>query len=127
VNDEQKLQTTGASDKAKLTAAIILVCGGVAAYYALGSAHSSWMRWLAVVVGAALAVLVLVPSKYGRDLRQFWTDSRVELRKIVWPTRRETLITTGVVFFFTAVAGVFFWLLDLVLAWAMRHITGQGG
>jgi len=127
VNDEQKLHTTGASDKAKLTAAIILVCGGVAAYYALGSGRSTWMRWLAVVLGVVLAALVLVPSKYGRDMRQFWTDARVELRKIVWPTRRETGMTTLVVFVFTAMAGVFFWLLDLALAWAMRHITGQGG
>ncbi|MGH7069035.1 MAG: preprotein translocase subunit SecE [Acetobacteraceae bacterium] len=126
MNDEQKLETTGASDKAKLYSAIILVFGGVAAYYALGGLPA-WLRWLAVVAGVVLGVLVLIPSKYGRDLRQFWMDSRVELRKIVWPTRRETGMTTLVVFFFTALSGVFFWLVDLALAWAMRHITGQGG
>ncbi len=127
MNDEQKLQTTGASDKAKLAVAIVLVCAGVAAYYVLGSGQAAWLRWLAVVAGVALAAAALAPSKYGSDLRQFWTDARVELRKIVWPTRRETGMTTFVVFVFTAAAGVFFWLLDLVLTWAMRHITGQGG
>jgi preprotein translocase subunit SecE len=127
VNDEHKIQTTGASDQVKLGAAIILVIAGVAAYYALGNSQSTWMRWLAVGAGVALAAAVLVPSKYGRDLRQFWTDARVELRKVVWPNRRETGLTTLVVFGFVVIAGVFFWLVDLVLAWATRHLTGQGG
>ncbi len=111
----------------KLGAAIVLVIAGVGAYYALGASQATWMRWLAVVLGVVLAVAVLVPSQYGRDLKQFWNDARVELRKVIWPTRRETGMTTLVVFVFTASAGVFFWLVDLGLAWAMRHLTGQGG
>ncbi len=125
MNDEQKLRSAGTADKAKLVAAIILVVGGVAAYYALGE-QATWMRWLAVAAGVVLAVAVIVPSTYGRDLHQFALDSRVELRKVVWSTRRETLMTTAVVFGFVVIAGVFFWLVDLVLAWATRHLTGQG-
>jgi preprotein translocase subunit SecE len=53
--------------------------------------------------------------------------SRVELRKIVWPNRQETLMTTLVVFLFVTLAGFFFWAVDLVLAWATRALTGQGG
>ena len=53
-------------------------------------------------------------------------DSRVELRKIVWPNRNETGMTTLVVFVFVIVAGLFFWTLDLVLAWATRALSGQG-
>jgi preprotein translocase subunit SecE len=49
------------------------------------------------------------------------------LRKIVWPNRQETGMTTHVVFVFLIIAGVFFWLLDLGLAWATRALTGQGG
>ena len=74
-----------------------------------------------------IKVSVLVPSKYGTDFKQFVIDSRVELRKIVWPNRQETGMTTLVVFGFVIVFGIFFWLLDLVLAWATKTLTGQGG
>jgi preprotein translocase subunit SecE len=126
VNDEQKLTVTGTSDKVKLGIAIALVIAGIAGYYVLGT-EAIWMRWVAVVAGVVVAAAVIVPSQYGRDLHQFVLDSRGELRKVVWSSRRETLMTTAVVFGFVAVAGVFFWLVDLVLAWATRHLTGQGG
>jgi preprotein translocase subunit SecE len=70
---------------------------------------------------------VVVPSQYGRQVIQFVSDARVELRKVVWPSRRETGMTTLVVFGFVIIAGVFFWFVDLLLAWATRHLTGQGG
>jgi preprotein translocase subunit SecE len=53
-------------------------------------------------------------------------DSRIELRKVVWPSRQETMQTTIMVFVFIAIAGLFFWLLDFVLAWATKLLTGQG-
>ncbi len=127
MNDEVKVPTTSAADKAKLAVAIVLVVAGVGAYYALGASEATWLRWAAVVAGVVLGAAVLIPSKYGRDLRQFWTDARVELRKVVWSTRRETGMTTLVVFGFVILAGVFFWVVDLLLAWATRHLTGQGG
>jgi preprotein translocase subunit SecE len=125
VNDEQKVQVIGTADKVKLGLAIAWVIAGVAAYYVLGT-EPTWMRWVAVAAGVVLGVAVIVPSAYGHALHQFWLDSRVELRKVVWSTRRETGMTTAVVFGFVIVAGVFFWLVDLVLAWATRHLTGQG-
>ena len=126
MNDTQKAQTSGTADHLKLGASVVLLISGVVAYYVLGS-ESTWLRWVAVGLGIVLAAAVLVPSKYGTDFKQFVTDSRVELRKVVWPTRKETGMTTLVVFGFAVLAGVFFWLVDLLLAWAMRHITGQGG
>ena len=65
-------------------------------------------------------------SQYGRGFWQFVLDSRVELRKIVWPNRQETGMTTLVVFGFVIVAGLFFWVLDLGLAWATKALSGQG-
>jgi len=125
-SDETRVQDAGASDKVKLAIAILLVLAGVAGYYVLGS-RAAWLRWLAVTGGIVLALIVLAWSKYGRDFRQFVADSRVELRKIVWPNRQETGMTTLVVFVFLIIAGVFFWGLDLALAWATRALTGQGG
>jgi len=85
------------------------------------------MRWICVVAGLLLAALVVAMSAYGRSLKQFFLDSRVELRKIVWPTRQETLQVTVAVFIFVIVAGLFFWLVDLGLAWATKALSGQGG
>jgi preprotein translocase subunit SecE len=125
-HEDIKVQSAGAQDKAKLTVAILLVLGGVAAYYSL-TAQSDWVRWLAVIGGIVAGIAVFIWSQYGRDFWQFVLDSRVELRKIVWPNRHETGMTTLVVFGFVVVAGLFFWVLDLFLAWGTRFLTGQGG
>jgi preprotein translocase subunit SecE len=126
VNEELKVQNAGGADVARLVVAILLVIAGIAAFYVLDSAPT-WERWLAVVAGLALGVGVVTTSAYGRTVIQFVLDSRVELRKIVWPERRETGVTTLVVFAFVVIGGGFFWLVDLILAWVTRHLTGQGG
>src|ERR1700749_3330275 len=125
-SEDTRVQDAGTSDKAKLAAAIVLVLAGVAGYYVL-AAQAAWLRWLAVALGIALAVVVIALSRYGRELQQFFADSRIELRKIVWPNRQETGRMTLVVFAFLFIAGLFFWGLDLALAWATRVLTGQGG
>jgi preprotein translocase subunit SecE len=123
--DEIKISDPGTGDKVKLGVAVLFVIAGVAGYYVLeGSA--AWLRWLAVGAGLALGVLVVALSRYGAEFRQFVELARVELRKIVWPNRNETFMTTLVVFVFVAVAGVFFWGLDWLLALATRFLTGQG-
>ncbi|MBV8742870.1 MAG: preprotein translocase subunit SecE [Sinobacteraceae bacterium] len=125
-SDEIKVQNASASDNMKLGIAVLLVIAGVAGYYVL-AAQPIWLRWLVVAAGIVLAGVVIALSRYGAVLWQFMADSRVELRKIVWPGRQETGMTTLVVFVFLIVAGVFFWLLDFALAWATRALTGQGG
>jgi len=126
MTDENKVQDAGTADKAKLYAAVVVVIAGVAGYYYLAS-QPTWIRWLPVVGSLVLAALVVAFSAYGTAFREFLTLARVELRKIVWPNRQETGMTTLVVFGFVIVFGIFFWLLDLVLAWATKTLTGQGG
>lgn len=124
--EEVKVQDAGTSDKVKLTIAALLVAAGVAGYYLLGDSGDV-VRWLAVAGGIVVAGLVVAWSRYGVELWQFVRDARGELRKVVWPTRQETGVTTLIVFVFVIIAAVFFWGLDLVLAWATRVLTGQGG
>jgi len=124
MTEEIKQQDAGSADKAKLVVAILIAVAGVVGYYVLAE-RPTWMRWAAVVAGFVLAALVVAFSRYGAEFRKFVELARIELRKIVWPTREETLQTTVVVFGFVIVAGVFFWLLDLVLAWATQKLTGQ--
>jgi preprotein translocase subunit SecE len=126
MTDEIKVQDAGTADKAKLYVAIAIVIAGVAGYYYLSS-QPAWIRWLPVLGSLVLGALVVAFSAYGAAFREFVSLSRVELRKIVWPNRQETGVTTLVVFGFVIAFGIFFWLLDLVLAWATKTLTGQGG
>ena len=126
MNDEGKVQVAGTADKVKLAVAVLIVIAGVAGYYVLAS-QATWMRWLSVIASLVLAAVVVAFSRYGSEFRRFVELARIELRKIVWPTRQETLQNTLVVFGFVIVAGIFFWLLDLALAWATKALTGTGG
>ena len=126
--DEVK-QTTAepkGSDTAQLIAAIVLAMGGIVAYYLLKSRPEAWASWAAMFGGVVLGVLVFAFSGYGKRFWRFVLDSRVELRKVFWPTRQETLTTTMVVLVFVVIASTFFWLLDLLLASVTRFFTGQG-
>ena len=126
MTDEIKVPDAGTADNLKLAAAIVIVVAGVGGYYLLAS-QPTWMRWLPVIGSLLLAAMVVAFSRYGTEFRRFVELARIELRKIVWPTRQETLQTTLVVFGFVIIAGLFFWLLDLVLAWATKALTGTGG
>ena len=127
MNDKALDHNAGGDTAGMLTVAvaIALLIAGVAAYYLLDT-RPDWQRWGLACVGFIAAVGVFALSPLGRRFWQFILDSRVELRKVVWPSRQETLQTTGVVFLFICAAGFFFWLLDLALAFVTRWLTGQG-
>jgi preprotein translocase subunit SecE len=113
-------------DTAKLALAVATLIAGVGAYYWFTDVPVA-ARILMVLAGLGLGAALLFWSAQGQVLWQYIQGSRVELRKMVWPTRQETLQTTLVVFVFVLLLGVFFWLVDMLLAWATRHLTGQGG
>jgi preprotein translocase subunit SecE len=128
MNDEARQTTATPSgvDTAKMIAAIALAVGGIAAYYVLKSRPEAWASWVAMFGGILLGVLVFAFSRHGANLWQFVVESRVELRKVFWPSRQETMTTTLVVLVFVVVAAAFFWLLDLLLASVTKFFTGQG-
>ncbi|MBK7252073.1 MAG: preprotein translocase subunit SecE [Gammaproteobacteria bacterium] len=126
MKQDANAEGTRPADTVRLAAAGLLVVAGIAGYYLL-SGQAVWLRWVAVAAGLATGALVFALSPRGRDTWQFVLDSRIELRKVYWPNRQETGMTTLVVFVFVIVMAVFFWLLDLGLAWATRALTGQGG
>ena len=105
---------------------VALVVAGVAGYYVLAG-QPGWQRWLVVAAGLVLGIGVFAASRSGKGFWQFVLDARNELRKVFWPTKDETWKTTLVVFVFAVVMGLFFYLLDLFLAWATKLLTGQGG
>ena len=115
-----------ALDIAKLVASAAILVGGIAAFYMLVDVPLA-VRWLIVLGALAAGIVVALQSVQGREFWQFVQGSRVELRKVVWPTRQETLQTTMVVFVAIVAMGVFFWLLDMLLGAVTRALTGQGG
>jgi preprotein translocase subunit SecE len=128
MNDEAK-QTTAvpaATDTVQLIAAICLVIGGIVAFYVLKSRPEVWASWVALFGGLILGIVVFALSQYGRNFWLFFLESRVELRKVFWPSRQETFTTTLVVLGFVVIASIFFWLLDLSLASVTKFFTGQG-
>jgi preprotein translocase subunit SecE len=124
MNEQVREQQAGSN--LALWIAVVLLLAGVAGYYVLES-QSGWLRWASVLAGIAAAAVVFGLSAGGRAFWQFVLDARNELRKVFWPAKNETWITTAVVFGFAVIAGLFFWGLDLILAWATRALTGQGG
>jgi preprotein translocase subunit SecE len=112
-------------DTAKLALAIAIVLAGLVGYYYFANS-SPLLRALGVIVAVAVAVVVAFTSLQGRLLWKFIQGARVELNKVVWPTREETIQTTLVVLVVALFGGVFFWLLDLFLLWVTTRITGQG-
>ena len=125
MTEEIKAQDGSSADTAKLVFAILFAVAGVAGFYLLAN-QPIWVRWICVAGGLVVGGLVIAFSQYGSDLKKFFALSNVELRKIVWPGRNETLMTTVVVLGFVLVAGLFFWGLDVVLAWATQALTRQG-
>ena len=122
----QTQQGASAKDVALLIVSIIAILGGIVAFYwydELNLAARVGMVVLGVAVGAGLAWF----SSYGREFILFGQASRVELRKVVWPSREDTLQTTLVVFFFAICMGVFFWVLDWLLTYMTRFLGGTSG
>lgn len=122
----EQVQEQGGGGTAQVIVAALLVVAGVAGYYLLGDANV-WLRWAVVLGGLVLGGLVFMFSAQGRGFAAFVTDARTELRKVIWPGKQETWQTTAVVFGFVVISGIFFWVLDLFLAWATKLLSGQGG
>jgi preprotein translocase subunit SecE len=112
--------TTGA-DKAKLAVAGLLVVGAVVAYYMLGQ-QDLWLRVVALVVLLIAAVATFFTSEPGKQLIAYGQDSVREVRKVVWPTRKEALQMTGYVFAFVVVMALFLWLTDKTLEWVLYDL-----
>jgi len=110
--------------KLALTAAILV--GGIAGYYQFEQ-QSLLISVSVILVAVALAAVVFMQTERGRVLWKFVQGSRVEIRKVIWPTRTEAVQTTLTVFVFVLVLGIFFWGLDMFLLWVTRLLTGQGG
>ena len=109
------------ADKAKLAGAIVLVVAAIAAFYALGR-QGALVQWGVLLVGLAAAVGIFAVSESGRRLWGFGRDAWREVKKVVWPTRKESLQMTAYVFAFVVVMALFLWLTDKTLEWVFYDL-----
>ena len=111
-------------DKVKLGAAIALLFAGIAGYYLLAES-ATIIRVAVVLLGAILGIVLAWTSVPGKQFYAFAQESVEETRKVVWPTRKESLQTTGIVFLFVVVMGIFLWLVDTGLLWIVKLLMGR--
>ena len=107
--------STGA-DKAKLAAAVVLVLASIAGFYLL-SKQGAVVQWAALLLGLVVAAGVFLISESGKRLIAFARDAWREVKKVVWPTRKETIQMTAYVFGFAVIMALFLWFTDQALQW----------
>jgi preprotein translocase subunit SecE len=119
-NTQIETVQTGA-DKAKLAVAALLLIGGIVAFYAL-ERSDLWLRVGALLVLVAAAVALFFTSEPGKQLIGFGKESIKETRKVVWPTRKEALQNTGMVFAFVFLMALFLWITDKTLEFTLYDL-----
>ena len=111
-------------DTIKLLVAAAALVGGLYAYYYYEAEFAQAIRVLMVLGGTMAGIGIAMTSSQGQRLWHFIQGSRVEIRKVIWPTRTETTQTAIAVFVFTLVMMLFFWLLDSGLLWLTQKLVG---
>lgn len=112
--------STGA-DKAKLAGVVLLAVGSIVAFYMLAQ-QDLWVRVGALLGLLVAAVALFLASEPGKQLVAFGKDSAREVKKVVWPTRKEALQMTGYVFAFVFVMALYMWLTDKTLEWVFYDL-----
>jgi preprotein translocase subunit SecE len=111
-------------DRFKLIAAGVVALAGVVGFYFL--ANSPVVARLGVLLAAVVIALGIGwTSKPGKDFVQYCQDSTTETKKVVWPSRKETMQTTGVVVAFVLIMALFLWIVDASLVWVVRILIGR--
>ncbi|HKJ77430.1 MAG TPA: preprotein translocase subunit SecE [Gammaproteobacteria bacterium] len=113
------------ADKVKLGTAVLILALAVGAFYHF-SEQMLLFRVLGLLVALGLSAAVAVQSQQGASALDFSRSALIEVRKVVWPSRKETVQTTGIVLVMVVLMGLILWLFDTFLLWAVRLLTGQG-
>ncbi|MFA5529649.1 MAG: preprotein translocase subunit SecE [Thiohalomonadaceae bacterium] len=114
------------ADKLKLTIATLILLGAVGAFYYFGD-QSVLLRVVILLVALGIATAVAARTAPGAEAIGFGRGALIEVRKVVWPSGKETTQTTLIVLAMVVLMGLILWLFDTFLVWAVKLMTGQGG
>jgi preprotein translocase subunit SecE len=114
------------ADKIKLIMAIAIAVAALVGFY-LFQEQQQVVRVFGLLLGLGVAVFVASRSEMGSQAVAFSRGAVIEIRKVVWPTRKETVNTTLLVMAMVILVGIILWVFDMFLAWGIQLLTGQGG
>ena len=122
MNDNVRQEQSSLLDTLKLLGSVLILLVGIVSYYYLIQI-SILFRVLIILASVVISLVIFFQTLRGKILWEFFQGSRVEIKKVIWPTRQETLQTTLTVFVFVLIMGIFFWLLDFLLLFFTNAIT----
>ena len=121
-----KVETEGGRlDSLKLGVAVLILGAAIYAFYYFEE-QLLVLRVLGLLAVAAVSIFIAAQSAVGKSVLGFVSGAQREVRRVVWPTRAETMQTTLAVVLMVLLVGIFLWLLDMLLLWAIQLLTGQG-
>jgi preprotein translocase subunit SecE len=110
-------------DKILLTVSVLPMAAAIGGFYYFAD-YPTWIRVIALLVAVGISGLIALQTAPGKAAWAFRREAIIEVRKVVWPTRKETMQTTMVVVSVVLIMALLLWLLDMFLAWAVRFLTG---
>ena len=119
---ESNRESSTVADTLKLMASVSILFASIVSFYYF-SEVSVLIRALVIIFSLVISLLIFFRTQRGIIFWDFLQGSRVEMRKVVWPTKQETIQTTLTVFIFVLILGIFFWLLDFILLYITTSIT----
>jgi preprotein translocase subunit SecE len=118
--------TSGTLDTIKLGLALLIVIAALVGFYFYAD-QSLLYRVLGLLAAAGVSVAIALQTEKGRHIWSYFQDAQIEVRKVVWPTRQETVQTTLIVIVMVILVAIILWLLDMFLGWAIGSLMGHGG
>jgi preprotein translocase subunit SecE len=114
-------------DVVKQVFSVVFVVSAVAAFYYFSEAIPLVYRVVGLLIVVLGVVGLMLTTSIGKSVWLFILEAKQEVRKVIWPTREETMRTTLLVFAMVTIVGLILWFLDMFLFWGVRLLTGQGG
>ncbi len=111
------------SDQWKTILAVVIVVASLALYYINPLNFNSLTKVLVTLVWFVVAGGVFIKSSQGDRFLHFLKETRIELRKVVWPTREETFKTTGIIMIAVVIVAIFLWIVDAFFTWGVQSIS----
>ncbi len=111
------------SDQWKTILAVLILAAGLALYYLNPLGFNTLTKVLVTLAVSIAAVSVFIKSIQGDRFVHFLKETRIELRKVVWPTREETLKTTGIIMVAVVIVAIFLWIVDAFFTWGVQSIS----
>ncbi|MDP3010848.1 MAG: preprotein translocase subunit SecE [Methylococcales bacterium] len=118
---------TALFDVVKQVFSVVFVVAAVAAFYYFSEAIPLVYRVVGLLIVVLAVVGLMLTTDTGKSVWLFILEAKQEVRKVIWPTREETMRTTLLVFAMVTIVGLILWFLDMFLFWGVRLLTGQGG